>query len=81
MGARMCGIRIAVAQWPGRASGRAREGLAGPGKGWPGREGLAGGGNHGPFRLIEIVGTDGELGAGDLGLARKYSDAGAVDAF
>jgi hypothetical protein len=68
MGARMCGIRIAVAQWPGRASGRAREGLAG-------------GGNHGPFRLIEIVGTDGELGAGDLGLARKYSDAGAVDAF
>jgi len=30
---------------------------------------------------MEIVGTDGELGAGDLGLARKYSDAGSVDAF
>jgi hypothetical protein len=53
----------------------------GPGRAGRGREGLAGGGNHGPFRLMEIVGTDGGLGVGDLGLARKYSDAGAVDAF
>jgi hypothetical protein len=64
----MCDIRIA---WPGFWA----ELPAGA------RGGLAGGGNHGPFRLMEIVGTDGELGAGDLGLARKYSDAGSVDAF
>jgi len=31
----------------------------GPGRAGRGREGLAGGGNHGPFRLMEIVGSDG----------------------